>query len=98
MFRTKIRTTAIALAAAFSFAAAIPGISQAKPNNGNFSGSHGHPTKAVVCANYETLYNYDAGQAQKQEDAGNTNASIQADKNANQDKAAAQKLGCRWAA
>ena len=96
MLKTKIRTTAIALAAAFSFAAAIPGISQARP--GGFGGGPGHPSKAIVCANFETLYNYDAGQAQAQEDAGNTNASIQSDKYANADKAAAHKAGCRWAA
>ena len=95
--KAKFRTTANALPAAFSFASAIPGISQAKPNNG-FDGSPGHPKKAIVCANFETLYNYDAGQAQAQEDACNTNASIQADKNANADKAAAHKMGCRWAA
>ncbi len=96
MLRTRIRTTAIALAAAFSLAA-VPAISQARPNNG-FDGSPGHPKKAIVCANFQTLYNSDAADAQAQEDAGNTEASIQADKNANADKAAAQKMGCRWAA
>jgi hypothetical protein len=102
MFSTKIRTTIIALVAAFSFAGAatVPTVSQAAPNTGGFQKSNeGFKWSVQQCEQWGQLFEKYVNEAGKAYEAeGNSENFKNKLGAANMALSTAQMGGCAWSA